>query len=237
MTTTQKIGAAVVVVLGLLGTLSFFGLHLGGGSTSSTTSFGSSFSGDVVTNPQWFSNGFAAGSNQQFWVNAIGHEFLGGNTRSTALETQETVGSCGEDVTSVAGYSGINYAASSTLFGLQNPYAATSTATLNILNATGQATTTTLEVGTSTTATGIASATISPTFVNASVATTAPATFTPGVSVGSLGFESAGTGTFKTVQVGPKDYIVAYATSTATGAGAANYIPGLVCSYKIKWEI
>src|ERR1700683_234337 len=149
MTTTQKIAAGVVVVLGLLGSLAFFGVHLGGNSSSQTA--GGFFSGDTVTNPQWFTNGFSAGSVQQFFVDAAGRLFRGGNTRATALESTEAIGNCGEQITNgTAGYSGISYAASSTLFAFQNPYAATSTFTMNIMTVTGQATTSSLVVGTST---------------------------------------------------------------------------------------
>lgn len=151
--------------------------------------------------------------------------FLGNTTAAGSIGSIASTGSCN------AG----SYAASSTLFAVANPFAATSTVTLQVISGTGQATTTSLAVGTSTTATGVAT-TIGGTLANISAGTTTPFWTSGGVTVGSAGYVSAGANTFRTIVVGPNDFVVAVGTSTATGAGAANYSPGLSCAYKMEWK-
>jgi hypothetical protein len=74
-TTLQKIFGVVVVVGAICGALAFCGLTLSG----AVHSFGASFSGDVVSNPQWFSNGFFGGQSQQFAVSSTGATTIGTN--------------------------------------------------------------------------------------------------------------------------------------------------------------
>lgn len=151
--------------------------------------------------------------------------FIGGTTAASSVGATVSSGTCN------AG----SYAASSTQFAVQNPFGATSTATLFTVSGTGQSTSSSLLIGTSTQSTGILS-TVSPTLVNVTVATSAPFFVAGGVTVGSTGYLSSGANTFRTVVVGPTDYIVGFSTSTATGAGAAQYTPGITCAYKIEWR-
>lgn len=98
MTTTQKIGAAVVVVLGLLGALSFFGVNL----VAKTESFGSTVSSDIP----WFTNGYKVGNsnalytatslslpvgvNQASWLNNTGQIVVVDNSHVDLLGTAST---------------------------------------------------------------------------------------------------------------------------------------------------
>lgn len=175
---------------------------------------------------KWFGNGIYAGLNQQFGVDNAGVVTYSTSTQN-GLKTVITAVSC------VA-----NSAATSTQFAQANPFAATSTATFKYLNAVGQATTTTLLVGTSTATTGRTSSNVSATFINLSIATSSVVFTAPGVNVGpGTGYTTSGTGTFRTVVVGPTEAVVATATSTAGGAGAAGYTPGLTsCSGYIEWQ-
>lgn len=118
--------------------------------------------------------------------------------------------------------------ASTTLFAAKPPSGATSTVDVGLLNLGGNATTTSVYVGTSTTPSPPASSNVSATLVNgAQVATNTVQWLSPGVTVGPAnGFLSSGTGTFTSIVVGPNDWLVMWATSTATGAGAAQYTPG-----------
>lgn len=88
MTTIQKVGVVVAGLLALLGGLSFFGFHLGGGSAA----FGSSAfsSGQVQTNPMLFVNGFSAGSSQQFYVDGNGN-IANGLTLTTSNTATSTL--------------------------------------------------------------------------------------------------------------------------------------------------
>lgn len=152
--------------------------------------------------------------------------WLGGSTDSTAVSEIPTIGSCNT--------------ASSTLFAVANPFNATSTVTVQSVEITGQATTSSLLVGTSTKSTGLASTDVSATLVNSSngIATSSLVFTSSGITVGpGTGYLSAGSNTFRTIVVGPSENLVAYSTTTATGAGAANYTPGFSsCSYKATWR-
>lgn len=136
----------------------------------------------------------------------------------------------------------------STMFDVANPFngnsanfpIATSTAKLSIMyvQSTGQATSTTFSVGTTTLASGVPSAaTLGGSLVNAGlVATGTQATFTSGMStfLGS-GQISAGT-SVGTVIVAPGERVAGYATSTYGTSGAINYVPGIPCTYEIQWD-
>lgn len=153
------------------------------------------------------------------------------------LGNNSTLGSIGE-IPSTGSCNSGTYAASSTLFAVANPFSATSTATFQSVVGTGQATTSTFLVGTSTLSVGLVASNVSATFVNAGVATGTQFFTSPGISVGpGTGYLAPGTGTFRTVVVGPGEFVVGQATSTATGVGAANYTPGLTCTYKIRWTL
>lgn len=135
--------------------------------------------------------------------------------------------------------SGACASATTTLFAVTNPFAATSTASLMILGATGQATSTTFSVGT-TSLPATASFTlsnISPSLVNgAFVATTSQFSLVSG-QTGQLGSGQISAGnSVSRIIVGPGEVIGAFGTSTATGLGAKNYTGGISCQYDIKWD-
>lgn len=149
---------------------------------------------------------------------------LGGTNISNALHQQVTSGSCASGT--------------STLFAIANPFTSgTSTASIEMLTGTGQATSTTFSVGTTTKSTGLALTDISPTLVNGGVAaTTTNFSMLSGQSTNlGTGQVSSGSNTLSKIVVGPSELIGAFGTSTATGAGAANYTPGITCTYKVKW--
>jgi len=79
MTTLQKIGAGVVVILALLGAVAFF--------RGSSSSFGAFQQGEVQNNPFIFLNGFSAGSSQQFLVDASGLLTVGKTLTQTTTNT------------------------------------------------------------------------------------------------------------------------------------------------------
>lgn len=125
--------------------------------------------------------------------------------------------------------------ATSTMFAVANPFNATSTATI-YLEGYSNATTTTFYVGTSTVAVGLSSSSVSPTLINQQFASgTVATTIVSGLTVGSYGQLTSGTGTFSRIMVGPSDYIAGYATSTYSGVEAKSY-SSPSCTYKIKWE-
>lgn len=127
----------------------------------------------------------------------------------------------------------------STLFLVANPFSATSTVTVQTFSAQGNATTSTLLIGTTTKTTGqsVVSSDVSATMVNTTIATGTQAFTSSGITVGpGTGYTSAGAGTFRTIVLGPNESVAAYATSTATGAGAANYSPAFTsCTYKLRF--
>lgn len=115
----------------------------------------------------------------------------------------------------------INYTGSTTLFSIQNPFGATTTLQYGEVYGTDGTSSIALLVGTSTQPTGISNGgfsvanNISPTIINASLSTSTQFFTASGVTVGSAaGFQSAGTGSFTEIQVGPNDYVVGYATTT-----------------------
>lgn len=133
--------------------------------------------------------------------------------------------------------SGSCASATTTLFSVANPMTSQSTSTaMVIIRGIGQATSTALTVGTTTSAVGLTSSTVSSTLVNAAtIATTTPFYIESGLT-GSSTPTPAGSGTTREVVVGPSERIGAFATSSASGAGAAGYVGGLTsCTYRILW--
>ncbi len=136
------------------------------------------------------------------------------------------------------------YAASSTVFAVANPFAATSTAEIEIKSGTGQATSTTLSVATSSPAmlaAGLARTganSLGPTSLinSATIATSSAFDLFSGISTGSVSAISPGSGSVAKVIVGPNDSIAGFATSTAVGSAAANYTPGITGTYVITWS-
>ena len=150
---------------------------------------------------------------------------LGGATVTTGIDQVASIGSC----------TGVT--ATSTLFSITNPFAATSTVTFVSLYIGGNATTSTLTMGTSTASTlGSPSASL---IGGVTLATSTTYYISGGVTVVSSPSQlSPGASAVRTMVVGPSQTISAVATSTATGAGAAQYSPNFTtCSYKLKWEI
>lgn len=155
--------------------------------------------------------------------------YLGGDGSSAyptvGILNQSSIGTCATTATSTA-------------FDVPNPTGATSTATVLIMTSQGQATSTALNVGTTTLASGLTSTSPGQSLMaGAVIATSSQATIVSGQSTMlGTGQVSAGAGTVKTIAVGPNESIGGYATSTYGGVGALNYTPGLACTYKIKWE-
>ena len=83
--TKEKIIVVGVCLGALLGALAFLGLLFGVGGHS----FGLAVSptGNVVNNPDWYTNGFYAGSQQQFAVDASGNLTVSGNVSNTGTVT------------------------------------------------------------------------------------------------------------------------------------------------------
>lgn len=127
--------------------------------------------------------------------------------------------------------------ASSSAFDIPNPYAATSTATLSIEQLGQEATSTTINVGTTTLASGLTSSNPGLTLAAGAVqATSSQATLVSGQTLGlGSGQISAGAGSVSKIVVGPSENVGEYATSTYGNAGALNYTPPS-CVYKITWE-
>lgn len=155
--------------------------------------------------------------------------WLGGNTDATAVSTQTSVGT-------ISGTnSGVSYSASSTLFSAVNPYSATSTASITLYDVVGQATTSSLQVGTSTALQGLSSTSVSKSLVNAiTIATTTHYDIVSGLTTNADA--SAGSNSTFRIVVAPNVAVSAFATTTAGGNQAANYIPGLSGTYKIVWS-
>lgn len=170
----------------------------------------------------------------QVTVNPDGSVNVGGSSLSTISSPYLCVGGQCEYYAK-----GSCNAATTTIMGLANPWSATSTAELLYLRGTGQATTTTLYVGTTTRATGLTlSAVHTPYFINGvSIATTTAFHVVGGVQNGPTNtFVAAGSGAIASVVVAPGTFIGAFATTTATGAGAAGFTGGFTdCEYLVKW--
>lgn len=150
---------------------------------------------------------------------------LGGFTAATAEAEAVTIGSCATGT--------------STPFDVANPFSATSTASIDALTGFGQATSTSLYVGTTTQASGLASTNVSASLLNGAVISTstqfsAISGITTQLGSGQI---SAGSGTIGKIIVGPNERIGAFATSTYGTTGAINYSPALTsCTYKIFWK-
>lgn len=125
-------------------------------------------------------------------------------------------------------------AASSTAFSILNPFAASSTASVVILNSgTLQATSTNYQVGTSTQATGLTTTLVSSSLINSTVATATPSFYIgSGINAGSGAISGGSTNT--SVVVGPSERVSMFATSTYGTTGAINYVNS-GCTYKINW--
>lgn len=128
--------------------------------------------------------------------------------------------------------------ASSTVFAVAPPTSATSTATVTI-QIGGNATTSSLLIGTSTKSSGLASTDVSPTLVsNSSGISTSTIVWTASgnTTANANAFISAGASSQIRILVKPGEYLVGFSTSTATGIGAVNYTAGYTtCIPKILW--
>ncbi len=158
--------------------------------------------------------------------------------------------------------SGTCSTASTTLFAVQNPYAASSTITVAELFGTQGATTTDIVIATSTTQySGLDSAIYnafasSSASINYKTANFVSLTSIPTTTVfyassvnnrsGTL-FASTtnyyGTSTINNAEitVGPSEYVIGYSTSTTAGLGNGNTVSGTQpipssCTYKIEWQ-
>lgn len=159
-------------------------------------------------------------------LNLSGAFAFGGVDPSSDLQQQVSLGTCNTGA----------YAASSTQFAVQNPFNATSTVAVETLYGTGQATTTSFSIGTSTRATGIAS-TIGKTLASAAKVATSTQFYLISGQTTLLGSGQISSGTtVSKIVVGPTQYVAMYATSTATGAGSKRYTAGLTCTYKLRWQ-
>lgn len=152
--------------------------------------------------------------------------FVGGTTAASSIGQVTAFGTCNAGI----------YAGSSTLFAVANPFNATSTVTVQVVSGMGQATSSSLLVGTSTASTGYSTANLTNVFINATVATNTPFWISGGIQLGSAGYNTAGSGTTRTIVIGPNEFVGAFSTSTATGGGAVAYVPGLTCSYKLDYR-
>lgn len=151
---------------------------------------------------------------------------LGGGSLTTGIQMLPTIGSSCNTGTS-------------TLFAVQNPFAATSTAQLVRMQVGGNATTSSLLVGTSTGSGPSSSASVSASLVSSTngIATgTTQWAASGNLSYSGNGFIN-GAATNEFILVKPTEWVVAFSTSTATGAGAAGYSPTeSTCNYKLLWE-
>lgn len=136
----------------------------------------------------------------------------------------------------IQGYAGsCANAASSTLFAIKTT--ATTTYQVWIPAIGGNATTSSLLVGTSTTPNG--STSISATLISSTngIATSTVQGAYSGQTDVPNGFISAGAGSSKSIIAIPGQYLVGFSTSTALGSGAQGYSPNFsTCSYQVKSE-
>lgn len=130
--------------------------------------------------------------------------------------------------------------ASSTVFSLVDPFTGNATATVQIIsfNGVGNATTTLLTAGTSTSPSS--SAAPAPSLFNAvSIATTTPFTISSGITTFAMGngiLSSGASTVYDTIVTPAAPYVNGYATTTATGAGANSYVGGYTgCSGYADW--
>lgn len=179
-----------------------------GAATTTTINSASAYEALV----KWFGNGFYAGLNQEFAVSNAGLMTRGGNAQG--IQSKPVVGGLFDGA----------YVGSSTPFAFANPFAATSTCTLEDIGGSGQATSTAILVGTSSRSTGILGTTMTvAAFASSTIATSSAWMITPGL----YGATAAGGGAQRSIQVGPSEFIVGFSTSTYGGAGALNYVNGL----------
>ncbi len=130
--------------------------------------------------------------------------------------------------------------ASSTLFAVQSPSGATSTASIIRVSGTGTTTAMDILIGTSTSpymSTGFSTSTLSENVLGVSaIASGAQFYSVAGQTIGpGTGYNSASGGPYVTraqVVVGPTEYLKGISTSTAPTAGGA--IPS-ACFYSIEW--
>ncbi len=162
---------------------------------------------------------------------------LGGWTVTNGISQTPSIGSC------------VN-AATTTEFAVANPFNATTTVEVDMINLGGNATTTNLQVGTSTSAgtfnggtglwTGVSASLINTASTTGSIATStvywgiSGNTLTQTVNGSGLGFLSAGANTVSKILVGPKEFVVGYATGTSATAGFNGNFS--TCAYKLKWQ-
>lgn len=163
-----------------------------------------------------------------YWQNSV--QILG--TLSTGF-TELILGSSSGVITQTATVGSCN-SASSTLFAVLNPFSATSTATLVSLQAVGNATTSQLAVGTSTTSTGLGS--VSQSLVASTTVATSSAFFiASGIASGSgASYLTPATPLMRSIVVGPSQYVAGYAGASSQGT---QYTSGFTsCTYSIRWE-
>ncbi len=193
---------------------------------SSPTSYGATAftSGQVQNSPFIFSSGLSAGSAQQLIIDGSGN--------LTTIGTL-TVGS-GSGVTQQFVTGSCVNTASTTLFAVLNPFNATSTATLISMTEGGNATSTTIQVGTSSRPAWNTTGDISASLINA---TSTPSSTVEWLESGSqqsnLGFLPAGTASQFRVVVPPNVYVGAYATGTANGVQTGMTLGEPTCSYEL----
>lgn len=113
--------------------------------------------------------------------------------------------------------------ATTTIFAVSNPFSATSTVLCPVIQGQNGTTTIDILVGTSTSSSGLTkNSSVSATLLNITTIATSTKFFaSSGVTVGpGTGFNSAGSGTFQTIVVGPSEYLVGLATSSYAGSSA-----------------
>ncbi len=160
--------------------------------------------------------------------------WIGSDTASTSERTIVTAGQCN--------------VASTTLFSVANPFSATATVSM-IISGVGQASSSNLTVGTTTNllTSGFTQNNLSGYLaynLGPAIATTSQFFIRSGV-LSNLGTGQAPAGTStaaiaSSLLVGANEYVGAFSTSTypisgAAVAGIGNYVPGLTCTYKLRW--
>lgn len=223
---TSAIVAAAVSLVVAFGMMFVGGQHVAAPSAGSTTQ--TNLDSYAPSSATAFVGPYGVESDHGFFDAAggvsslLGSLAFGSNSSYAGYGFQGTAGTC------------VN-AASSTLFAVKSPFAATSTASV-IINIGGNATTSSLEIGTSTVPQGSAGTTalvnssngIASTSVFWAISGQTAANDAPGMIAATANIR---------VTVPPAQYVVGYSTSTATGAGAAQYSPNFsTCSYKILWN-
>ncbi len=235
MSPTLKEGiiAALVALVVALGVSSLF--HGGGKSaTYGGTTTQTGLATQAPANATSFVGPYGVESDAGFFdatgavsqlIGTLDVAILNIGTASGFIAKIPSVGTC---------YAG-SYSASSTAAIIVNPSTSTSTATLISITGVGNATSTQLEVGTTTLGAlgGVASANFSTAFASTTVASSSQYYLAPGTP----GMTPAGGGNFRTIQVAPKEAIYIYATSTGAIGMSVAYSPSTAfCTYKIEWN-